>query len=211
MADTKFVDCLDLWKPVRLPSWLSGHEIKTKSSSCSAVAGTSGGMFLDSSSNFVGILQSVVDPGRIGRLIHVVNLRGLFTVDTLPPSAGQQLRVVIVHDRQWNGAAGGTSKFAEVFDDPSGVATNNVLALRNVDNERRFEVVYDKLVVLSHEVSPDEAQTAFKFNLDLDIDVIYNSAGQLPTDIETGNLFGMAVSKSATYVVNCVYQMSYVG
>lgn len=57
-------------------------------------------------------------------------------------------RIVLVYDRQTNGAAPG---WADVFQtvNQAGVTDNSALALKNVDNEWRFKILMDHKIMIS--------------------------------------------------------------
>lgn len=145
--------------------------------------------------NAVG--QGVGAQQRIGRKILMTGLhiRGKFdwTADETGAKASTAVRVLLVHDKQTNGAQ---IPGADVLT----THTNMTLALRNLLTSKRCNVLYDKtfklqspgtVVVASNEYwGQDEAH--FSINKKLNIPVTFNGVGTAPActiaDIEDNSL-----------------------
>lgn len=140
---------------------------------------------------------------RNGREITImsIQLNALFKA-TAATGTDQQQRLLIVYDRQTNAAA---CTFAQV------VSTAGVLTPRNLENRRRFKILFDRTFVISQTVAAEPGnQMICKFYRRLRLPVTFNSgdAGTV-ADITTGSLYAIAYggnvagATAGTISVNC--------
>lgn len=100
----------------------------------------------------------------------------------------QVMRVLIVYDRQTNGTA---LTAAQVIS-AAGTA-NDVVTPRNLENRRRFKILYDRMFQLNASGEPGSSRV-FKFYRRLNHPITFNSgdAGTV-ADITTGSLYAVVV------------------
>jgi len=100
----------------------------------------------------------------------------------------QQHRVIVVYDRQTNAAAAG---IADVL------SSANVLYPRNLENRRRFRILFDRIIQLNASGEPN-SEKMIKWYRRLNHPVTFN-AGDAGTvaDITTGSLYFMVLGTEA--------------
>lgn len=118
---------------------------------------------------------------RIGRqvILRSVQVRGAIQV-TLTTGIRQQIRVMLVYDRQSNGVTAGITDVLNASD---------VASMKNLSNKRRFKVMMDKFILLSAADLAGEQQV-LDFYRRLRHPVMFNdgNAGDI-SDIESGALY----------------------
>lgn len=100
----------------------------------------------------------------------------------------QQHRVLIVYDRQTNAAAAAVTDV---------LASANVLYPRNLENRRRFRILFDRIIQLNASGEPN-SEKIIKWYRRLNHPVTFN-AGNMGTvaDITTGSLYIMVIGTEA--------------
>lgn len=131
---------------------------------------------------------------RTGRevMMRSIQLNVLFK-STIATGVDQQQRLLIVYDRQTNATA---CTMAQV------VSAVSLLSPRNLENRRRFKILFDELVVISQTVAAEEGNQKIKrFYRRLRHPVTFNSgdAGTV-ADITTGSLYAIAYGSEAAGV-----------
>lgn len=139
------------------------------------------------------IPEGVDEQQRIGRKIHLMNSSMAFTWSFYNPAATEYLRVcrvMVVYDSQTNGVIPAVTDVLETAD---------ALSHNNLNNSKRFRVLYDNFNMRGKGDNFD-AQTLASFNglkcydkytRRLDDDCVY--AGSATADPNTGGLFVVAI------------------
>lgn len=134
-----------------------------------------------------GIAQGYTTGTRVGNKITMNYLTANFHLVCNASSTACFLRLSIVYDEQCNGAA---PTFAEVF------TPTQMYGLRDVDNSRRFKMIWDKTFCLDPVTNPHmNIRIAKKFNLE----TRYIGTTAVVSSIGTGSLYLIAVSSDNTY------------
>lgn len=138
-----------------------------------------------------GMQRGTSDGTRVGRRIRMVALELRAYVSTPAAATEQTGRVMLVYDRQPNGVA---LAITDVIN------TSNPIGMRQYDNEKRFEIFYDKTYALRMHGAEFE-QPHFELDLPLDHIVHYNAgnAGSV-ADIVYGSLYAISVGNVAAAV-----------
>ena len=179
------VELLLLLAPM-LPSvgLLSTGELKAVDTSVNQSADTTGGVVLLS-----GIARGDDINQRTGREVTLrsIECRFLGRV-TAGTGIDQQQRLLLVYDRQSNGAA---PTVADVL------GSANVLYPRNLENRRRFKVLYDRYFQLNASGEPG-SEKVFKFYRRLRHPMVFNSgnAGTV-ADITSGAIHAVICGSAA--------------
>lgn len=163
---------------------LSTGELKAVDTVVNQAADTTGGVVLLS-----GIARGDDINQRAGREVTLrsIECRFLGRV-TAGTGIDQQHRLLIVYDRQSNGAA---PSVADVL------VPANVLSPRNLENRRRFKVLYDRYFQLSAS-GESGSEKVFKFYRRLRHPMVFN-AGNAGTvsDITSGALYAVILGSQA--------------
>lgn len=135
-----------------------------------------------------GLTRGAADGTRIARGVHMVGMELRAYVTTPEAATEQSGRVIIVYDRQPNGAA---LAITDVIN------TSTTIGVRQYDNEKRFEVLYDNVYTIQ-EHGAEFKQPHFEIYLPLNHIVHYNSgnAGSV-ADIVSGSLYIISVGNVA--------------
>ena len=163
---------------------LTPGELKSVDSTVNISADTTGGVQL-----LNGIARGDEISERNGRQVTLksieMRLRSRTTAGT---GVDQQHRVIVVYDRQTNAAAAG---FADVL------SSANVLYPRNLENRRRFRILFDRIIQLNATGEPN-SEKIIKWYRRLNHPVTFN-AGDAGTvaDITTGSLYCMVLGTEA--------------
>lgn len=109
-------------------------------------------------------------------------------------ASSSQIRCLLVHDKQSNGAAFATTDLLE-----SVTNIRSLITPRNLDNIKRFQVLYDKIIVLNQNVASAISTTRFiKIYKKLGINLRYDgNAGDI-TDLTQSALSLLFISNEAT-------------
>lgn len=140
-----------------------------------------------------GLQRGTADGARIGRRIRMVALELRAYVSTPEAATEQTGRIMLVYDRQPNGVALGITDV---------INTANPIGMRQYDNERRFDIIYDNTYCI-REHGAEFKQPHFELDLPLDHVVHYNAgnAGSV-ADIVYGSLYAVSVGNVAAAVEN---------
>ena len=152
---------------------LSEGELKAVDTNVTQAADTTGGVVLLS-----GIARGDDINQRAGREVTLRSIECRFLCKaTAGTGIDQQQRLLIVYDRQSNGAAPTVAGF---------LSPSNVQSPRNLENRRRFKVLYDRYYQLSAS-GESGSEKVFKFYRRLRHPVVFNSgnAGTI-ADITSG-------------------------
>ncbi len=136
---------------------------------------------------------------RVGRKIMVTNihLRGVLALNRIADAATgalpDQIRIMVVLDKQCNGAAATAALLLQ---------TDNITSFRNVENIGRFQMLYDKTIAL-HVVNSggtgavndtSETNKLWKVNLNVRIPIEYSSTTGAITERCCNNIFVCQIS-----------------
>lgn len=125
---------------------------------------------------------------RVGREVTMRSIQFQYVVRANTAGVDQQVRVVLVYDRQTNGAA---PLFLDVFD------FANVTCARKLENRKRFKILYDRTHVVNAVGEPG-SQVARRFYRRLRHPVTFNSSSTAYVgDITTGSLYLLFLSTQA--------------
>ncbi len=142
------------------------------------------------------VAQGLTDVLRLGNKIMIVGIHLKYQVSS---NISSSIRVMIVQDKQTNGAIYTTG---ELLQD----ATNNnaVISLLNKDQRRRFRVIYDKF----HSFSLNGTAVAFanKF-IKVNIPVRYDANVGDITDLQSNSLSLMSIAGIAGAGVDITFQV----
>jgi len=182
-------------RPVGLGPELKTIDISTTSISPVAVAGAT--VLLN------GVAQGSDYTNRIGRKTVMKSI--LFRaniypkVDTASP-VGATIRIMLVYDKQTNGALAAVT-------DILNAAT--YLQPTNLNNRDRFKILMDKFVTTNANTTAGGNQTVagggtrlVKKYIRCEHDVIFGGTGATVGDIQSGSLFMVTISSSATYALD---------
>ena len=157
---------------------LGPGELKAVDTSVNQAADSTGGVVLLS-----GIARGDDINQRTGREVTLRSIECRFTARvTAGTGIDQQQRLLIVYDRQSNGAA---PSVADVL------GSANVLYPRNLENRRRFKVLYDRFFQLNGSGEAG-SEKVFKFYRRLRHPMVFNSgnAGTV-ADITSGSVYAV--------------------
>jgi len=125
---------------------------------------------------------------RVGREVTLRYVQFQYVVRCNTAGVDQQVRVVLVYDRQTNGSA---PAFNDVFD------VTNVTCARRLENRKRFKILYDRTHVLNA-IGEAGSQVARRFYRRLRHPVTFNSGNTgLVGDITTGSVYLLFISTQA--------------
>lgn len=173
----------DAYKGVQMVKQLVNTEFDFKDTT-TGVSPTSGG----SMTLLNGMTQGDTASSREGNSIRMKSLDLRFYLTNNSTAVNTNTRVMLVHDKQPNGS---TALVTDVL------ATNNVVSPRNLDNRKRFKVIYDRTFSLST-AGPSNLNSAF-YKKDFNQHVAFYNASNAGTiaDISTGALFLLLLSDQA--------------
>lgn len=162
------------------------HELKGKLNTFSAVS------LNDASSVTLlnGLAPGLAINERVGQQVHLMRLEGHGQVQVTPSTGVDQIvRLIIVRDRQPNGAA---PAYNDVM---TAVST---FALPSLNNQKRFIILWDRTFQLNASAEAF-SQIPFAVEIPLDFKVQFN-AGTAGTvaDINTNALFLLAIGTEAS-------------
>jgi len=153
------------------------------------------------------IAQGVAQTQRVGRKITIKKIVAKLTITLATPTdaiGSDILRLALVQDTQTNGAAATFSGVGGVFE------TDQVNALRNIDNTSRFRVLKDFRLQMNPTAGVSGAWVAVKktcdFNINCNIPIIYDGSattGAIDT-IRSNNLFLVARGGATDDLYTCV-------
>lgn len=153
-----------------------------------------------------GVLSGSGVEERNGNRITFKTLWMRLQIGTTPTTGTiQQARIVVVQDKQANGS---TPTFGEIFDTSAGGGSNQVNAPRRNEQRARFNILFDKCVVLE----PQSALGAVvqvscykRFNITTD----FNATGDAAADINTNSVWLFTVGSNTAGATAASFQGSY--
>lgn len=145
-----------------------------------------------------GCIPGTTDVTRTGRQIYMKLLRLSYQVTSTAAGAVAPCRVVVLYDKQTNGAAPST---ADLFEDTGRFSVSAF----DHDNEQRFTILYDDMFM----ATVDATQRVVHGCIDVPLLTTYN-AGTAGTvaDIASGSLYLFTVNNSAGNNGQCVLSYS---
>lgn len=159
------------------------------------------------------IPQGTSDKQRVGAKITIKNINVRYSCN-LDPVAGSgavggNARVMIVLDKQANGAQ---ATVIDVLKDREG-AKNNLLVYRNLDNDERFQVLYDKFTNLNYNMSQtltnEHVGPVKKINKKVNIPISFSSVSGEITEIRSNNLFLLVITSHDSMATDYSIRIKY--
>lgn len=169
-----------------------------------AVANLQAGV-ISNTSSLVLIGQGVTESTRIGRkaVIKSIGWRGALNMAAFAGTAlrdPETVRLMIIQDKQCNGAAPAVSTSAGVL------ATANYQSFNNLANKGRFNVLFDKVFAMNARAGAGDGaadDTAsfdvnFTFFKKCNIPIEYSGVANpsVITEVRTNNIFGLMINKT---------------
>jgi len=134
-----------------------------------------------------GIEEGTGASQRIGKRITIRGIQlGILLGTPITTGLTQWVRVVVVQDKQANGAECG---WDDVFDD--GTGGNDYTSLSDplkVENRYRFSILYDRTVMIDVQ-SAGSQQRMIRMFKKVNIPVIYGNTGEEVDDINTNSIY----------------------
>jgi len=145
------------------------------------------------------IKQGTGDTERIGNKIIIknINVRFRFKLNNAV-NRGSAFRMMLVQDLQCNGTEATEADLLDGYydeADPPVFQPPGLQSFRNLDNDERFKVLYDKFTTLNHDLvtsggASDQAQSPVKkINKKCNIQINYNNTTGALSEIRSNNLF----------------------
>lgn len=149
-----------------------------------------------------GITQGTDNTQRIGRLVHIRKIFFSGYIDSKLATLPMSVRLVVVYDRQTNGAA---FNITDLYDTFGGNVTTS--SMRNLDNRDRFLVLKDKRWSCNTLLpSPSNvAHTVFPVTIVMKkvmLPTLYNNVTGGIADIASGSIFALLLTDPFAGVVN---------
>ncbi len=173
-----------------------------------AAADLSAGV-ISNTSSLVLIGQGVTESTRIGRkaVIRSIGWRGKLQLElTAAVQTANTIRMMIIQDKQCNGAAPVVSTVSGVLE------SANYQSFNNLANKGRFKVLYDKffnmnlLAAAGNGTANDSASVdrSFSFFKKCNIPMEYSGVADpsVITEVRTNNIFGLMISNSSLSTVS---------
>jgi len=143
--------------------------------------------------------QGTGDTQRIGNKMTIknINVRYRYRLDTAV-NRGCVLRVMLVQDLQCNGEEAETGDILDGWFDqaePPVFQPPNIQSFRNLDNDERFKILYDKFTTVNHDLvtsagaSDQAVSTVKKINKKCSIPINFNNTTGAITEIRSNNIF----------------------
>jgi hypothetical protein len=186
-----------------------GNEVKFHDNVTNATVATAGGI-IDNIPT--GIASGTEESQRIGRQITGtrLNFNGILTLPASAANATDVVRIMVVMDKQCNGA---TFSATDLLD-----TSGNFLSYRNLENSKRFRVLYDKRFTLnatafdSSNVLTAPFTRFFKGSIPLKgARFEYSGTTGSITELKSNNLAIFMQSEKGHAVVDMVSRFRYVG
>lgn len=160
---------------------------------------------------FPVIAQGTGESQRLGRQItcEALHINGIITLPASATGSTDVVRIIIVHDKQANGATFSPSDLLE-----PGTGSADFLSYRNLENTERFRVLSDKRYTMnassysSNSTAPNNPQSVphtrfFNMNFDLKgMKIDYSGTDGTITEIKSNNLLMFYISENGLSVVN---------
>ncbi len=137
------------------------------------------------------LLQGHEDTQRDGNSIRLKSIHIKGFIKTITSSSKNVVRLVVVLDKQTNQAQ---AAFSDIFFDNS--AGDAVISDRNIDNTRRFTLLWDKVIVL--EASSSAGTRYFNFYKKLNMPIRYDGNANDITDLTQNSLQFIQVSDTVS-------------
>lgn len=171
---------------------------------------TSPGVIL--SNTLVGMVEGTGESQRVGRRVFVkgIFIKGRITlpVTSDPTLTSDQARFIVYQDRQCNAAAAAVTDILQ---------TASIYSFRNLDNSKRFKILYDHTFDLNSQSTKNittvefgECVVGLNINIPINASVSYNSTnGGTIADITENNFGIMAISSSGQVNTQYVARVRY--
>lgn len=172
-----------LWKQVKKIKHIINAEQKYIDYSASTTVNNAGGVVF-----ITGITQGTAATERTGVSIKAVSHLMRFDVQLNPNATSSMFRILVFIDDSCNGA---NPAVTDVLNAAS------YLSPLNINNGKRFRVVWDKLVRLSTNGNAIVGKKVFK---KLNHHIRYNGTGSTVTSAKEGNMFCLVISDETTDV-----------
>ncbi len=165
---------------------------------------------ISNASSLVLIGQGVTESTRVGRkcVIKSIGWRAQLeriAVSSTGIAASEVIRLIIVQDKQANGAAPTVSGTGGLLE------SANYQAFNNLNNKSRFRVLYDKTFTLNTLAAAGDGtsndsgavQRSFSFFKDVNIPMEYSGTANPSVigEVRTNNIFGIMISESGNSTV----------
>jgi len=185
----------------------SGSELKfldtTLAPTTAAAAGTV-------TTNLVAIPQNDTESGRVGRrvVIRSIHLRGNVRIDSTGTAAAgaDQCRLILVQDKQANGAA---------FAVTDVLASADYRSHKNLDNVSRFRILMDKQISLNATASFSAATVEHQYTLNqymkcyIPMDYDASAATGAITTQKSNSVALLMISENANAIVSYIARVRY--
>ncbi len=153
------------------------------------------------------IPQGVTESNRVGRkcTIKAIQIKGNIQLNNFSDvtAGGQRLRIMVYLDKQCNGA---TALVDDILED---VATSGLDSFRNLSNVGRFDILYDKTIVvkpaagMGNGTANDTVETFYQWNLykKCSIPIEFSSTTGALTELRSNNIGVLTVVEAAAPAV----------
>jgi len=164
----------------------------------------------------LGMQQGTGNSGRVGRLVRVTCLEiiGNASIAVTDNSAQtwDALRIMVVHDKQCNGALFGITDLMVSGDEKN---------FTNPNNELRFDILKEQIFSVNASSSVNtsgnpalalqtgEAGQWFRYKIPLDLVVEYSASTGAVADLRSSNLAVYATSRNGRGVIEYIARVSY--
>ncbi len=142
------------------------------------------------------IAQGTTNITRVGNGLKIASIYTKVMLHIAAAASSSQVRIMLVHDRQTNGALFATTDLLESVTNIRGL-----ISPRNIDHIRRFTVLFDKMYILNQNIASAISTTRYtKVYKKVDIHARYDgNAGDI-TDLSQSSLGLLLISNEATNV-----------
>lgn len=167
----------------------SGDELKFKDETFASLATTTGVTILQP---FTGIESGTGESNRIGRKISAstYHIKGQAILPTSTDGPVDRLRIIVVLDKQANGAAATLTDYLE---------TTDINGFRRLENVGRFRSLHDKIITLNSTGGNGTNYSGVirdvKINIKIPVPVEYNGTAGLIAEIKSNNILVFIISE----------------
>ncbi len=198
------------WEPRGRRAVADGVELKFHDIDWDEAAADFSAGVISNASSLVLIGQGVTESTRVGRkcVIKSIGWRAQLeriAVSSTGIAASEVIRLIIVQDKQANGAAPTVSGTGGLLE------SANYQAFNNLNNKSRFRVLYDKTFTLNTLAAAGDGtsndsgavQRSFSFFKDVNIPMEYSGTANPSVigEVRTNNIFGIMISESGNSTV----------
>ncbi len=186
------------------PTAMPAGEKKFFDTTLSSTSLATAGVVLNDSLNLIP--QNVTETGRIGRkvVIRKIHMRGFMILAANATASSEVYRVMLVLDRQANGAAATVLNVLDTADEKS---------YNNLANSGRFLVLKDWYGAMNKTADVgtniNSVIKTFTYNKSCEIPLEFDAAVGAITEIRSNNLFLIGISSSTTISVSHTTRVRY--